>query len=572
MHRSMEVLTERPLTSKSEARDVLTDLPFSVNHSFARKHFRRKSVPLHSYEEASVMATLGAPLPGNSMSSSNGTSRLAMMQARLREQLMVEKESRLLQMAARQEAERNNTIQRVTKTSASSLSSTLSSLNSSGAGQGRVRKMFEERRTNGYNHSPVGWDKSYPLEPVRGSGGSGGKPPKPKGIIRNNRGVSVDRGYQSYDSAAMKRSQSHATLQKNNNNYNDPRSPGRIGLRPPQQRVPAHHKSTSSLLDANQNYNGRGSSGSSGGYSRGPSRDPSPAPSPSHLNGNRFGFRNNVSRGPSPSPQSNGSPARSGPPPGLRRTQTSSYDEVDAGKTPPAHKRVFQPRQPVRQPRQRPPRQAPRQPSPEPEDEEEAPQRPPRQESKAPSIRARGPPITQVKSRNNNNNNEDEYQTPKPVAKSKPAPTFKSRGPTKSSVPPGLASCKICGRNFAPDRLEKHETICAKTKAKAKKRKVFDPVKMRTKGTEAEKFVARGKHLEKAPKPKKVDWRKKHEDFIATVRAAKGIKGYEAPPMDTSDYIQCPHCGRKFSEGVADRHIPKCASIQSNKPAAGRRR
>ena len=78
--------------------------------------------------------------------------------------------------------------------------------------------------------------------------------------------------------------------------------------------------------------------------------------------------------------------------------------------------------------------------------------------------------------------------------------------------------------------------------------------------------------------PKKSDWRKKHEDFINTVRAAKGIKGYERAPVDTSDYVQCPHCGRKFSEGAADRHIPKCASILSNKGGApmgnkpGRRR
>lgn len=28
---------------------------------------------------------------------------------------------------------------------------------------------------------------------------------------------------------------------------------------------------------------------------------------------------------------------------------------------------------------------------------------------------------------------------------------------------------------------------------------VFDPVKMRTKGTEAEKFVAKGKHLQEKP-------------------------------------------------------------------------
>ena len=40
--------------------------------------------------------------------------------------------------------------------------------------------------------------------------------------------------------------------------------------------------------------------------------------------------------------------------------------------------------------------------------------------------------------------------------------------------------------------------------------------------------------------------------------------------MDTSDYVQCPHCGRKFSEAAADRHIPKCASIVSNKPGGGR--
>ena len=37
------------------------------------------------------------------------------------------------------------------------------------------------------------------------------------------------------------------------------------------------------------------------------------------------------------------------------------------------------------------------------------------------------------------------------------------------------------------------------------------------------------------------------------------------PPMDTSDYIQCPHCGRKFSDSAADRHIPKCKNIKSNK-------
>lgn len=44
-------------------------------------------------------------------------------------------------------------------------------------------------------------------------------------------------------------------------------------------------------------------------------------------------------------------------------------------------------------------------------------------------------------------------------------------------VPEGLAKCSICKRNFAEDRLAKHQTICQKTKSK--KRKVYDASKKR---------------------------------------------------------------------------------------------
>ncbi|XP_053649211.2 NHS-like protein 3 isoform X2 [Cherax quadricarinatus] len=511
---------------------------------------------LSNTDDVGVMATVGAQYHNTNMAGGNGVSRLAMMQARLREQLMVEKESRLLQMAARHEAEREGTIQRITKSSASTLSSSLSSLSSlnSSGGQGRVRKLFQERRSNGYGQSPVGRDKSYPLEPVRGGSTGVGRPPaKPvKGIVRT-RGVSVDRGQFSYDPEVMKRSKSHAALQQNGPNNNEPRSPPPRGLRPPQTRPPAHHKSTSSLLDANQNYNGRGSTGSSGGYSR----DPSPAPSPSPSNANRFGFRGTPPRGVSPAPPSvNGSsPVRRAAPPGPRRTNALNrqQDEVDGGFSPPP---LSQPRQrpalPARKPpvrQQRPPpfqrRPQPQQlPNEAPDDTSMLSPRPPDSPSK-PKVRGVPPAKTKPK--------------PPPKPKNAPAPT-----PRPSKPPPGLESCKICGRNFAPDRLEKHETICAKSHAKDKKRKVFDPVKMRTKGTEAEKYIAKGKHLEAPPKPKKKDWKKQHEDFIATIRAAKS--GTEPPPIDNSDYVTCPHCGRKFAEASAERHIPKCASIQSNKP------
>lgn len=155
---------------------------------------------------------------------------------------------------------------------------------------------------------------------------------------------------------------------------------------------------------------------------------------------------------------------------------------------------------------------------------------------------------------------------------------------TKSGPPPpDHAACSICGRFFLEDRIAKHETICQK--AAAKKRKIFDASKKRVEGTEAEQFVkkatraapARAKVAEPAAGAKKSDWRRKHEEFIAAIRAAKELKAHLArggklsdmpppPPSENPDYVQCPHCQRRFNEAAAQRHIPKCANFQHNKP------
>ncbi len=55
----------------------------------------------------------------------------------------------------------------------------------------------------------------------------------------------------------------------------------------------------------------------------------------------------------------------------------------------------------------------------------------------------------------------------------------------------------------------------------------------------------------------KSDWRKKREEFIATLRAAKLAQQHiknggdprdlpPPPPSDTSHYIPCPYCNRRF--------------------------
>jgi hypothetical protein len=70
-----------------------------------------------------------------------------------------------------------------------------------------------------------------------------------------------------------------------------------------------------------------------------------------------------------------------------------------------------------------------------------------------------------------------------------------ARGPAVKGTPGnhaanGLNECGICGRCFASDRIAKHQEICTKTTKK--KRKVFDPVKQRVTGTEAESFLKKG--------------------------------------------------------------------------------
>ncbi|XP_050166477.1 zinc finger C2HC domain-containing protein 1A isoform X3 [Myiozetetes cayanensis] len=124
-----------------------------------------------------------------------------------------------------------------------------------------------------------------------------------------------------------------------------------------------------------------------------------------------------------------------------------------------------------------------------------------------------------------------------------------------------LLPCKICGRTFFPAALKKHGPICQKTSAK--KRKTFDSSRQRAEGTD----IPTVKPLKPRPEPPKKpsNWRRKHEEFIATIRAAKGLNLKDGgklppppPPSYDPDYIQCPYCQRRFNENAADRHINFC--------------
>lgn len=129
-----------------------------------------------------------------------------------------------------------------------------------------------------------------------------------------------------------------------------------------------------------------------------------------------------------------------------------------------------------------------------------------------------------------------------------------------------LRPCPICGRKFAEDRLAKHKTVCEKSKSK--KRKAFDPRKHRIISSEMAQFVAQADKTDKfyQKKARKANWRTKHEEFIAAIRAAKGGDDVApAPPASNPDYVTCDGCGRRFNEDAAARHIPKCMDKSKGK-------
>ncbi|KAM6126879.1 zinc finger C2HC domain-containing protein 1B [Pterocles gutturalis] len=125
-----------------------------------------------------------------------------------------------------------------------------------------------------------------------------------------------------------------------------------------------------------------------------------------------------------------------------------------------------------------------------------------------------------------------------------------------------LAPCTTCGRSFAPDVLLRHDPICKKVFNK--KRKPFSSLKQRLQGTE---ITTVKKQPQKKEPGKKSNWRQHHEDFIKAIRSAKEVtKALKEgrpllpppPPSINPDYIQCPHCSRRFNEAAAQRHIKFC--------------
>ncbi|XP_075272083.1 zinc finger C2HC domain-containing protein 1A isoform X3 [Opisthocomus hoazin] len=124
-----------------------------------------------------------------------------------------------------------------------------------------------------------------------------------------------------------------------------------------------------------------------------------------------------------------------------------------------------------------------------------------------------------------------------------------------------LLPCRICGRTFFPAALKKHGPICQKTSAK--KRKTFDSSRQRAEGTD----IPTVKPLKPRPEPPKKpsNWRRKHEEFIATIRAAKGLNlkdGGKLPPPPPPSYD--PGCILLQYKPAAVKKMPSVGSTPSS--------
>ncbi|NWY60858.1 ZC21B protein, partial [Chionis minor] len=121
----------------------------------------------------------------------------------------------------------------------------------------------------------------------------------------------------------------------------------------------------------------------------------------------------------------------------------------------------------------------------------------------------------------------------------------------------------------------RRDPICKKVFNK--KRKPFSSLKQRLQGTEI--TTVKKQPPQKKEPGKKSNWRQHHEDFINNIRSAKQVtialkEGRPLPPPPppsiNPDYIQCPHCSRRFNEAAAQRHMKFCEEQAAHRAFAAK--
>jgi ribosomal protein L37AE/L43A len=136
-----------------------------------------------------------------------------------------------------------------------------------------------------------------------------------------------------------------------------------------------------------------------------------------------------------------------------------------------------------------------------------------------------------------------------------------------------LYECGDCGRKFNANAYEKHTKICKKIFVNS--RKQFDMTKQRIQDDEQLRILQdtkKQKEIKNKTNEKSAKWKNQSQAFREAMKAARDVShaistGAPLPPPTISapdpSLIPCPHCGRRFNEKAAERHIPLCTSIKA---------
>lgn len=157
-----------------------------------------------------------------------------------------------------------------------------------------------------------------------------------------------------------------------------------------------------------------------------------------------------------------------------------------------------------------------------------------------------------------------------------------------------MVECPTCGRSFNEKAYQKHGKVCAKVFAQ--KRKPVNMAAKRLEGIpEAAKFFDLKKGVPKSeakpaaapagrggynaldsrpvPAQKVPKWKQQSAQLRAAMAAnrqvvdakaqGKDLRSLPPAPSMPDDRVPCPHCGRKFAELAAERHIPRCKDIMA---------
>lgn len=173
---------------------------------------------------------------------------------------------------------------------------------------------------------------------------------------------------------------------------------------------------------------------------------------------------------------------------------------------------------------------------------------------------------------------------PKPMAMDHSGPAMGGGAPAEEvaglrteEVSGEMGKCRSCQRSFFLEKLDKHERVCQGIKVKKYVKSELGACAAATASSVPEKGKSANQKRPNQPCAKAVPkWKRESDALKQAMRSAraytveqktgkkpKGAAFEAAPAPPDPDLVECPHCGRRFREEAAERHIAHCKNSKT---------